>query len=46
MVYNIFHLFFGHGITSKEMSGESEKITKELTAPWEETTLPRILARY
>ena len=41
-----FHLFFRHGITFKEVSGESEKVTKEMTAPWEETTLPTISARY
>ena len=46
MNYNIFHLFFRHGITFKEVSGYSEKVTKEMTAPWEETTLPTILARY
>ena len=36
MDYNIFHLFFRHDITFKEVS----------TAPREETTLPTILARY
>ena len=46
MDYNIFHLFFRHGITFKEVSGESEKVTREMTAPWEETNLPTILARY
>ena len=46
MDYNIFHLFFRHGITFKEVSGESEKVTKEMTAPWEGTTLPTVLARY
>ena len=46
MDYNIFHLFFRHGITFKEVSGESEKVTKEMTAPWEEITLSTILARY
>ena len=46
MDYNIFHLFFRHYITFKEVSGESENVTKEMTAPWEETTLPTILARY
>ena len=46
MDYNIFHLFFRHGITFKEVSGESEKVTKEMTAPWEETALPTISARY
>ena len=28
-----------------EVSGESEKVTKEMTAPCEETTLPTLLAR-
>ena len=46
MDYNIFHLFFKHGKTFKELSGESEKVTKEMTAPWEKATLPTILARY
>ena len=45
MDYNIFHLFFKHSINFKEVSGESEKVTKETTAPWEETLLT-ILARY
>ena len=46
MDYNIFHLFFRHGITFKEISGESKKVFKEMAAPWEETTLPKLLARY
>ena len=46
MDYNIFHLFFKQGKTFKELSGESEKVTKEMTAPWEKATLPTILARY
>ena len=46
MDYNIFHLFFRHGITFKEVSGQSEKVTKEMTASWEETTLPTKLAGY
>ena len=41
-----FSSFFRHGITFKEVSGESKKVDKEMTAPWEETTLPIILARY
>ena len=45
MDYNIFHLFFRLGITFKGVFGESEKVTQEMTAPWEETTLPTILAR-
>ena len=43
MDYNIFHLFFRCGMTFKEVSGESEKVTKEMTAPWKDTTLPPIL---
>ena len=46
MDYNIFHLFFRHGITFKEVSGESEKVTKKMTASLEETTLSTRLARY
>ena len=46
MDYNIFHLFFRHGITFKGVSGESENVTKEMTVPLEETTLPTMLARY
>ena len=46
MDYNIFHFFFRHSITFKEVSGESGKVTKEMAAPWDETTLPTILARY
>ena len=38
--------FFKHSITFKEVPGESEKVTKEMTAPWEEITLPKILAKY
>ena len=45
MDYKIFHFFFRHGITFEELSGDSEKVTKEMTAPWEEATLPTILAR-
>ena len=44
MDYNIFHLFFRHKMSFKDVSGESEKIAKEMTATWEETTLPIILA--
>ena len=42
---NIFHLFVRHGITFKEVSGESENVAKEMTAPWEEASLQTILAR-
>ena len=40
-----FSFFFRHIITFKQVSGES-KVTKEITAPWKETTLPSILTRY
>ena len=33
-------------MTFKGVSRESEKVTKEMTAPWEQTNLPAILARY
>ena len=46
MDYKIFHLFFRHGITFKEVSAESGKVTKEITGPWEERTLLTILTRY
>ena len=46
MDYKIFRLFFRNGIALKEVSGESEKVFKKMTAPWEETTLPTILAKY
>ena len=46
MDYKIFHLFFRHGITFKEVSAESGKVTKEIIAPWEERTLLKILTRY
>ena len=46
MNYNIFHLFFRHSITFKEVSGKSEKVPKEMIIPWEEKTLPTILAKY
>ena len=46
MDYNILHLFFRHGITFKEVSGESGNVTKEMAAPSDEATLPTILARY
>ena len=46
MDYNIFHLFFRHCITFKVVSAESEMVNKEMTAPWKETKLRTILARY
>ena len=35
-----------YGVTFKEVSSESKKIMKEMTASWEETILPTILFRY
>ena len=29
---NIFHFFFRYGVTFKEVSGKSEKVTKEISA--------------
>ena len=46
MGYNIFHLFCRNGITFKDPTGESESVTKEVNAPWEDTTLPTRSARY
>ena len=41
-----FSSSFKHDKTFKEVSGEPEKVIKEMTAPWEETNLPIILTRY
>ena len=47
MIFSLsFNLFFRHGIIFKEVSGDSEKVTKGITAPWEETALSTILTRY
>ena len=46
MDYNTFHIFFKHGKAFKEVSGELENVTKEMTAPWEKTVLSTILSRY
>ena len=46
MNYKIFHLFFRHGTTFKEVSGEWENVIKEMAAPWEEKILSTMLARY
>ena len=37
---------FRYGISFKTISGESNSVTEEMTAPWNETTLPTILSRY
>ena len=46
MDYNLFNLLFRPGNTFKKVSAESEKVTKEMIALWEETTLPAMLTRY
>ena len=46
MDYSIFHLLFRYSITFKDVSGESKKVTNEMTAPWDKTSLPAKLARY
>ena len=46
MGYIIFHLFFRSDITFKEVSRESVKVIKEMTAPSKETILPTMLDRY
>ena len=33
-------------VSFKTVSGESSEITFEITAPWRENTLPKILLRY
>ena len=35
MDYNIFPISFRHDITFKDVSGESEEVTKEMTTPWD-----------
>ena len=36
----------GHNVTSREVSGEEESCTPEMTASWKETDLSTILSRY
>ena len=43
---NLFLSIFRYGISFKTISGESNSVTDEMTAPWNETTLPTILSRY
>ena len=33
-------------VSFKTVSGENSEITLEITAPWRENTLPKILSRY
>ena len=39
-------LFFRNGISLKTISGEMSAVTEEMTAPWNETTLPTWLSNY
>ena len=40
------NFIFSDTITFKEVSGESKKVTKEMSASWEETILPTIFSWY
>ena len=44
--YAFYQLSFRYGVPFKNISGESESVTEEMTAPWTETTLARILFCY
>ena len=39
-------LFFRNGISFKTISGEMSTLTKEMTVPWNETTLPTLPTNY
>ena len=39
-------LHFRYGVSFKTVAGEPKSVTKEMTAPWTETTLPTIFSRY
>ena len=43
--YSFYQLSFRYGVSFKN-SGESKSVTKEMTAPWTDTTLPTIISRY
>ena len=43
--YTFYQLSFRYGVSFKNISGESESLTEEMTAPWTETTLRTILSR-
>ena len=45
VIFN-FLFFCRYGISFKTISGEAKSVTEEMTAPWLETTLPKILSRY
>ena len=44
--YNIIIIYFRHGVSFKNIAGESKSVTEQMTAPWTKTTLPTILSRY
>ena len=35
-----------HNISFKVIGGESKSVTKQMVAPWNETTLPTFLSKY
>ena len=41
-----FILFFRNGISLKTVSGESKAVTTKMIAPWNETTMLRLLSNY
>ena len=41
-----FLIFFRNGVNLKTISGERAIVTTEMTAPWNETTLPTLLFNY
>ena len=44
--YTFYQLSFRYGVSFKNISGESKSVTEEMTTPWTETTLRKILSRY
>ena len=42
----ISFFFFRNAVYLKTISGESASVTTEMTAPWNETTLPTFLSNY
>ena len=41
-----FFFLFSNGVNLKTISGESASVTTEMTASWNETTLPTLLSNY
>ena len=43
----LFAVFLSrHNISFKVIGGESKSVTKQMVAPWNETTLPNLLSKY